>query len=99
MERAERYFREALSRRADYGEAANNLALVLVSRGQADAAVSLLDDISEADSRLRVGVRHARQDPLQRRPAERKPSRCSSGSCSGIRRMRVALELLSQWKK
>ena len=32
MERAERYFREALSRRADYGEAANNLALVLVSR-------------------------------------------------------------------
>ena len=51
MERAERYFREALSRRADYGEAANNLALVLVSRGQADAAVSLLDEFPEADSR------------------------------------------------
>jgi hypothetical protein len=30
----DRYFREALSRRADYGEAANNLALVLVSQAR-----------------------------------------------------------------
>ena len=45
MDRAERYFREALSRRPDYGEAANNLALVLVSQGQTDAAVSLLEGV------------------------------------------------------
>ena len=30
---------------ADYGEASNNLAVVLVSKGQADAAVSLLEDV------------------------------------------------------
>ena len=49
--RAERYFREALARRADYGEAANNLALVLVARGQADEAVELLEGV--ADQRRR----------------------------------------------
>ena len=31
------------ARRSDYGEAANNLALILASRGQADAAVTLLE--------------------------------------------------------
>jgi len=45
MDRAERYFRDALGRRPDYGEAANNLALVLVSRGQTAAAVGLLQDV------------------------------------------------------
>ncbi len=45
MDRAERYFRDALGRRPDYGEAANNLALVLVSRGQTDAAVALLQGV------------------------------------------------------
>ncbi|HMJ85423.1 MAG TPA: tetratricopeptide repeat protein, partial [Vicinamibacterales bacterium] len=45
MNRAERYFRDALGRRPDYGEAANNLALVLVSKGQPDAAVDLLQGI------------------------------------------------------
>ena len=44
MDRAERYFREALAAPPDYGEAANNLALVLVAEGQADAAVALLED-------------------------------------------------------
>ena len=43
MARAERYFRDALTRRDTYGEAANNLALVLVSKGQTDEAVRLLD--------------------------------------------------------
>ena len=43
MERAERNFRAALSRRGNYGEAANNLAIVLVSKGQMDAAVQLLE--------------------------------------------------------
>ena len=36
---------DALARRADYGEAANNLALVLVARGQTDAAVTLLQQL------------------------------------------------------
>ena len=45
MTGAERYFREALSRRPDYGEAATNLALVLLSKGQSNAAVSLLEGI------------------------------------------------------
>ena len=89
MDRAERYFRDALSRRADYGEAANNLALVLVSRGQADAAVSLLEDVSEAER------------PRTRRPTSRWPRSTSasadqqggcrgrsSGCCSGTRRTR-----------
>jgi tetratricopeptide (TPR) repeat protein len=44
MNGAERYFRDALRRRPDYGEAANNLALVLVSTQQADAAIALLED-------------------------------------------------------
>jgi tetratricopeptide (TPR) repeat protein len=43
LDTAERYFREAQARRADYGEAANNLALVLVARGQSDEAVALLE--------------------------------------------------------
>ena len=43
MERAEHYFREALAKRRDYGEAANNLALVLVARGKPDDAVRLLE--------------------------------------------------------
>jgi len=43
MEQAERYFREALAKRRDYGEAANNLALVLVARGQPDDAIRLLE--------------------------------------------------------
>ena len=48
MDRAEHYFRDALGRRADYGEAASNLALVLVSEGQqADAAVTLLQGVLE----------------------------------------------------
>ena len=40
-------FREALQRRSDYGEAANNLALVLVARGQADGAVAMLQTFLE----------------------------------------------------
>ena len=35
----------ALGRRPDYGEAANNLALVFASRGQTDAAVGLLQGV------------------------------------------------------
>ncbi len=45
--RRERYFRDALQRRHDYGEAANNLALVLVARGQADGAVAMLQEFLE----------------------------------------------------
>jgi tetratricopeptide (TPR) repeat protein len=43
MDRAEMYFRDAVSRRGDYGEATNNLALVMVRKGQTDAAVELLE--------------------------------------------------------
>jgi hypothetical protein len=42
---AERYFRDALARRGDYAEAANNVALVLASRGDTDAPVSLLQEL------------------------------------------------------
>ena len=42
-------FRQALERRPDYGEAANNLALVLVARGDSDAAVRLLEDFLARD--------------------------------------------------
>jgi tetratricopeptide (TPR) repeat protein len=45
MNQAERYFRDALGRRPDYGEAANNLALVLVSKGQVDSAIELLQGV------------------------------------------------------
>ena len=41
------YFRQALTRRASYGEAAGNLALVLVNRGQAEAATGLLASFIE----------------------------------------------------
>ena len=47
MDGAEPYFREALAERPDYGEAANNLALVLVARGQPDDAVRLLEEFLE----------------------------------------------------
>ena len=71
MDRAERYFRDALGRRPDYGEAANNLALVFVSRGQADAAVDLLQGVLKPDTEVRGRLRDAGKDPLQRRPFER----------------------------
>ena len=45
MDRAGRHFRDALGRRPDYGEAANNLALVFVARKQADAAVGILQSV------------------------------------------------------
>ena len=45
LDAAERLFRDALGRRADYGDAANNLALVLVARGRSDEAVTLLEDL------------------------------------------------------
>ncbi len=45
MVRAEQYFRAALARRDTHGEAANNLALVLVAKGQTDAAVRLLEGV------------------------------------------------------
>ena len=63
---AERHFRDALARRSDYGEAANNLALILASRGQADAAVTLLERLLQRRPEYRGRVRDAGQDPFQR---------------------------------
>ena len=37
------YFRQAVEKRPDYGEAANNLALVLNARGDKGAATALLE--------------------------------------------------------
>ena len=48
LERAEPYFRRrARASGDDYGEAANNLALVLVARGQPDEAIRLLEGFLE----------------------------------------------------
>ena len=43
LDGAERYFRDALAKRDTYGEAAGNLALILVNRGQTEAATRLLE--------------------------------------------------------
>ena len=76
----------ALARRADYGEAANNLALVLVARRQADEAVALLEAGLPATPALRERLRDAGQDAPQRRPDAGKACGRSSACCSGIRR-------------
>ena len=89
---------DALDRRADYGEAANNLALVLVSRGQLDAAVSLLEGVLKrtpeyegayvtlAKVYFSVG-RSAEAIGVLERLLQRNPKHP------------VALELLRQWKR
>ena len=97
MDRAERYFRDALGRRPDYGEAANNLALVFVSRGQADAAVGLLQGVLKRTPQYEAAyVTLARSISA---PTVRKRDRGSSNSCCRqIRGMRWRSELLRQWK-
>ena len=98
MVRAERYFRDALGRRPDYGEAANNLALVLVSKGESDAAVSLLEGTLERTPAYEEGYvtlariyyragRTSEAVAVLERLLQRDP------------RHAVALELLRQWKK
>src|SRR4029453_11256531 len=48
LARAETYFRQAVERRPTYGEAANNLALVLRGRGDTASAIALLQTFVEA---------------------------------------------------
>ena len=55
MERAEQYFRDAVNRRADYGEATNNLALVLVRKGQTEAAAVLLEGLLKRTPEYEAG--------------------------------------------
>ena len=78
MDRAERYFRDALARRPAYSEAANNLALVLVSKGQADAAITLLEDTLKKTPAYESGYLTLARIHFSARPHEaRESTRCS----------------------
>jgi tetratricopeptide (TPR) repeat protein len=90
-------FRDALGRRADYGEAANNLALVLVSKRQADLAINLLEDFlkgnQESDgayvtlAKIYFSLGRTKEGvAVLERLLQRNPKHA------------VALELLRQWK-
>ena len=58
--RAERYFQQAVEKRPGYGEAANNLALVLSARGDAPTAPSpLLQRSLQEDAGVRDDLRDA----------------------------------------
>ena len=97
MDRAERYFRDALDRRPDYGEAANNLALVFVSRGQADAAVTLLQGVLARTPRSRAAY-------VTLAKIHFSAGRSNEGIAVLERLLQtnpthaIALELLRQWK-
>ena len=90
--------RDAIGRRPDYGEAANNLALVLVSRGQTDAAVTLLQRLLQQTPQYEAAyvtlakIYFSADRPkdgiaVLERLLQRNPNHP------------VALELLRQWKR
>ena len=59
LEASQRYFQQALEQRADYGEAANNLALVLAARGDPAAAVGAAATHARAGAGVRDDIRDA----------------------------------------
>ena len=49
LDRALTYFQQAVKQRPVYGEAANNLALVLAARGETDKAIDVLQRLLQAN--------------------------------------------------
>ena len=77
LDRAQTYFQQAVDKRADYGEAANNLALVLAARGRRRQG---LGRIAEAVGR-QPGVRNGLRDDVP----DLSEDRTSAGGCAGAR--------------
>ena len=77
LDRAQTYFQQAVDKRADYGEAANNLALVLAARGDADKALGVLRKLFAVNPGFEMGYVTMCRIYLE--------DRTSAGGCAGAR--------------
>ena len=78
---AESYFRQAVDKRPGYGEAANNLALVLMARDDVEGATAVLQRLLRENPDFEMTYVTLVEDLPEHRTGSAKACRSSSGCC------------------